>query len=310
MRLFETGQTKAERSQLVRGMGQQSADDLLATLPPPTPPGANRAVWPPTRHARPGGQHEPRSGRRRTPPPLVPTDSPVDDGFPANSGGSPDRSFPSDNGPAPLNRLAADSGVVSNNSFSRGTSESLRTAGLVGTSRRLQLDLLQVASDPSDVAAAGSVGLNRSPPASSRCPRAAGACCTRLNRRENVEPAMWSYEISGKQILLQWFSYRKANRERPIIGDKRPPSPLGDIQPDHWLAEYTTELINVLHVLGGLVDLEPSQRELLDKICVGPLILAGELQDVLARGSPQRRRRPASATQADRPSSCGSQARH
>lgn len=99
---------------------------------------------------------------------------------------------------------------------------------------------------------------------------------------ENVEPAMWSYEISGKQILLQWFSYRKANRERPIIGDKRPPSPLGDIQPDHWLAEYTTELINVLHVLGGLVDLEPSQRELLDKICVGPLILAGELQDVLA----------------------------
>jgi hypothetical protein len=82
---------------------------------------------------------------------------------------------------------------------------------------------------------------------------------------ENVEPAMWSYEISGKQVLLQWFSYRKANRERPIIGDKRPPSILGDIQPDHWLAEYTTELINVLHVLGGLVDLEPSQAELLGR---------------------------------------------
>ena len=43
---------------------------------------------------------------------------------------------------------------------------------------------------------------------------------------ENVEPGVWSYEVSGKQVLLQWFSYRKANRERPIIGDRRPPSPL------------------------------------------------------------------------------------
>ena len=80
---------------------------------------------------------------------------------------------------------------------------------------------------------------------------------------ENVEPEVWRYEVSGKQVLLQWFSYRKANRERPIIGDRRPPSPLGDVQPDHWLAEYTTELINVLNVLGLLVDLEPTQAELL-----------------------------------------------
>jgi hypothetical protein len=48
---------------------------------------------------------------------------------------------------------------------------------------------------------------------------------------------MWNYEISGKHVLHQWFSYRKANRERPITGDRRKPSKLGDIQPDHWLAE-------------------------------------------------------------------------
>ena len=94
---------------------------------------------------------------------------------------------------------------------------------------------------------------------------------------ENVEPGMWSYEVSGKQVLLQWFSYRKANRERPIIGDRRPPSPLGDIQPDHWLAEYTTELINVLNVLGWLVDLEPTQANLLEKVCSGPTISLEEL---------------------------------
>jgi Type ISP C-terminal specificity domain len=95
---------------------------------------------------------------------------------------------------------------------------------------------------------------------------------------ENVEPAVWHYEVSGKQVLLQWFSYRKKDRDRPIIGDRRPPSSLGDIQPDHWLAEYTTELINVLNVLGWLVELEPRQAALLERICAGPTISAEEMR--------------------------------
>jgi hypothetical protein len=95
---------------------------------------------------------------------------------------------------------------------------------------------------------------------------------------ENVEPGMWDYEVSGMQVVPQWFSYRKANRERPIIGDRRPPSPLGEVQPDHWLAEYTTELINLLNVLGLLVDLEPIQSKLLEKICARPLISSDELK--------------------------------
>jgi hypothetical protein len=96
---------------------------------------------------------------------------------------------------------------------------------------------------------------------------------------ENVSPEVWNYEVSGKQVLRQWFSYRKANRERPLIGDRRPPSKLGDIQPDHWLSEYTTELINLLHVLGRLVELEPAQAELLEKVCSGDTISADELRD-------------------------------
>ena len=106
---------------------------------------------------------------------------------------------------------------------------------------------------------------------------------------ENVEPEVWNYEVSGKQVLLQWFSYRRANRERPIIGDRRPPSPLGDIQPDHWLAEYTTELINVLNVLGLLVDLEPRQAKLLEKICSGPTLSAAVLDKAGAFDVPERR---------------------
>jgi hypothetical protein len=83
---------------------------------------------------------------------------------------------------------------------------------------------------------------------------------------------VWQYEVSGKRVLIQWFSYRKKNRQRPNIGDRRPPSNLGDIQPDHWLAEYTTELLNVLHVLALLVELEPAQAKLLEEICEGPTI--------------------------------------
>ncbi len=89
---------------------------------------------------------------------------------------------------------------------------------------------------------------------------------------DNVPPAVWQYEVSGKRVLTQWFSYRKKNRERPIIGDRRPPSKLGDIQPDHWLAEYTTELLNVMNVLALFVEMEPDQAKLLEAICEGPTL--------------------------------------
>lgn len=95
---------------------------------------------------------------------------------------------------------------------------------------------------------------------------------------DNVPPAVWEYSVSGKQVLRQWFSYRKRNRERPIIGDRRQPSPLGEIQPDHWLAEYTTELLDVLHVLGRLVELEPLQAAMLERICTSPLLSVDELR--------------------------------
>ncbi len=103
---------------------------------------------------------------------------------------------------------------------------------------------------------------------------------------ENVSEAVWNYEVSGKQVLLQWFSYRKQHRERPIIGDRRPPSKLGEIQPDHWLAEYTAELLDTIRVLGRLVELEPQQAELLDAICEAPTISKAELETAGALAVP------------------------
>jgi len=95
---------------------------------------------------------------------------------------------------------------------------------------------------------------------------------------EHVSPEVWSYEVSGKQVIRQWFSYRKLDRERPIMGDRRPPSRLGEIQPERWPAEYTTELLNLLNVLGRLVQLEPMQADLLERICRTDTITAQQLR--------------------------------
>ena len=103
---------------------------------------------------------------------------------------------------------------------------------------------------------------------------------------DNVAPEIWAYEVSGKQVLPHWFSYRRRNRARPLIGDRRKPSPLGDIQPDHWPREYTEELLNVLHVLGRLVALETAQADLLARICAGPKLPAAMHRN---DPSPQRR---------------------
>lgn len=94
---------------------------------------------------------------------------------------------------------------------------------------------------------------------------------------ENVTPEMWAYEVSGKQVLRQWFSYRRRDRSRPIIGDRRPPSLLDSIQPEGWLAEYTSDLIDLLHVLGRLIALEPAQADLLERIWASPLLNADTL---------------------------------
>jgi hypothetical protein len=107
----------------------------------------------------------------------------------------------------------------------------------------------------------------------------------------NVSPAVWAYEVSGKNVLRQWWSYRRKDRSKPPMGDRRPPSPLSDIQPETWPAEYTTELLNVLRVLTRLVALEPKQAALLARIVASPTLgvdalrEAGPLSEAAANGA-------------------------
>jgi hypothetical protein len=116
---------------------------------------------------------------------------------------------------------------------------------------------------------------------------------------ENVTREIWAYEVSGKNVLRQWFSYRKRDRSRPIIGDRRPPSPLDKIQPDSWLPEYTTDLLDLLHVLGRLIALEPGQADLLSCICAGPLIAADTLREAGALPKTDEDASPASGAGED-----------
>lgn len=118
---------------------------------------------------------------------------------------------------------------------------------------------------------------------------------------ENVRRAVWEYEISGKNVLRQWFSYRRLDRSRPLIGDRRPPSPLGDIQPDHWLPEYTEDLMDLLNVLGLVVKLEPKQKELLDRVLNGPLLDHATLEKEGALKGPPNVMGPKSSSPSDQP---------
>ena len=116
---------------------------------------------------------------------------------------------------------------------------------------------------------------------------------------DNVSTEVWAYEVSGKQVLTQWFSYRGRDRSRPMIGDRRPPSPPGGIQPASWLAEYTTELLNVLNVLGRLVLLAPKQADLLERICIGPIVTGEDLKAAIATTPPQKAAKPRNQKQGE-----------
>lgn len=102
---------------------------------------------------------------------------------------------------------------------------------------------------------------------------------------EHVTPSMRAYEIDGVNVLDKWFSYRRADRSRPVIGQRRV-SELMKIQPKTWLDEYTQDLIDLLNVVGLLVELETEQAEILNDIVASEMIegLAG-LGDSVSSGS-------------------------
>jgi hypothetical protein len=79
------------------------------------------------------------------------------------------------------------------------------------------------------------------------------------------------YEVSGMNILDKWFGYRR----RKPAGKRR--LELDGVVARGWSPRWTTELLDLLNVLGLLVEEESGQKELLDAVCDGPLIRVEDL---------------------------------
>jgi Type ISP C-terminal specificity domain/N-6 DNA Methylase len=86
-----------------------------------------------------------------------------------------------------------------------------------------------------------------------------------------VPQQVWDYEVSGMLVVRRWFDYRK---ETPRV---RRSSPLNEITSTHWTPKFTTELLDLLNVLGLCIELEPQQNVLLNRICGAPLITVADL---------------------------------
>ncbi|MFE5542935.1 type ISP restriction/modification enzyme [Streptomyces sp. NPDC056534] len=86
-----------------------------------------------------------------------------------------------------------------------------------------------------------------------------------------VEPEVRRYSTAGMNVLDKWFGYR---RKKPA--GKRLRSLDHEYSPT-WLPDWTSELLDLINVLGLLVDLEPEQSQLLVDICQGPHITVNDL---------------------------------
>jgi hypothetical protein len=79
------------------------------------------------------------------------------------------------------------------------------------------------------------------------------------------------YQVSGMNVLDKWFGYRR----RKPAGKRR--LELDGVVAQSWSPRWTTQLLDLLNVLGLLIGEEPGQKELLDAVCAGPLITVEDL---------------------------------
>lgn len=76
-----------------------------------------------------------------------------------------------------------------------------------------------------------------------------------------VAQEVFEFEVSGLKVVQSWLNYRM-RRPRNV----RRSSPLDEIRPERWTAEFTGELLNVLWILEATIATYPAQRNLLERI--------------------------------------------
>jgi hypothetical protein len=86
-----------------------------------------------------------------------------------------------------------------------------------------------------------------------------------------VRPGVAEYTVGGRHVFKSWFDYRKKDP-----GGRRM-SALDHMYPTSWDPDWTTEAIDLLTVLTRLVELEPAQADLLDRVVTGDLLAMDDL---------------------------------
>ena len=72
---------------------------------------------------------------------------------------------------------------------------------------------------------------------------------------EPVKPEVYEFEVSGLKVVQSWLGYRMKS------GQGKKSSPLDDIRPKHWTAQFTTELLELLWVLEKTIATYPRQEQ-------------------------------------------------
>ena len=86
-----------------------------------------------------------------------------------------------------------------------------------------------------------------------------------------VSQEVYEYAVSGLKVVQSWLKYRMRD------GAGRKSSPLDDIRPAVWPAQFTTELLELLWVVEATLAIYPEQAALSDAILLGECFAAGEL---------------------------------
>lgn len=86
-----------------------------------------------------------------------------------------------------------------------------------------------------------------------------------------VSRAVWEFEVSGLRPVRSWLGYRM---QEPA---GRKSSPLDEIHPREWPAEFTEELLELLWVLEHTVNMSSDLAAFLEDVLQGEMLAAEEL---------------------------------
>jgi hypothetical protein len=78
-----------------------------------------------------------------------------------------------------------------------------------------------------------------------------------------VSNAVWCFSVSGLTILESWLNYRMRD------GAGRSSSPLDEIRPEQWTGEMTEELLKLIWLLEGTIEMEPDLNLLFNQVIEG-----------------------------------------